>query len=310
MPPSLEQLLDRADAGLVPEAAIPALHELAKGLRQRRTDVGEERWREEATQARVHPIAERLRQDPLTHRARRRPRGYPGDAVALDYMYAGLPSASRQTTTRLGRAIFAWTAGCSAAAVAVRQRRNTLARAIDEVAAMVPRARVLAAGAGHLREARVARAFASGSLGALVAVDGDRECLRVVARDLGERVRTVNASVGDVAAGRVSLGEFDLVYAADLLERLDDGAARALVAALLRAVAPGGRLLLASFVDGFLAHEYMQAFMDWRLECRDEAALRVLVEGASRNAARQARTWLDPTGCLAWLDVNRPRPGS
>jgi SAM-dependent methyltransferase len=191
--------------------------------------------------------------------------------------------------------------------VAVRQRRNTLSRAIDETAATVERARVLAVGAGHLREARVARAFAGRSLGALVAVDGDRECLRVVARDLGDRVRTVHAGVGDVAAGRVPLGQFDLVYAADLLERLDDVAARPLVAALLRAVAPGGRLLLASFVDGFLAHEYMQAFMDWRLECRDEAALVGLVASASRSAARRARTWLDPTGCLAWIEVVRPR---
>ncbi|HEY7726670.1 MAG TPA: class I SAM-dependent methyltransferase [Anaeromyxobacteraceae bacterium] len=307
MSPALEQLLDRAAARLLPDAAIPALHDLAQALRQRRAEVGEEAWREEAAAARDHPIADRLGQDPLTRRARARPRGYPGDAVALDFMYGGLPSATRQTTTRLGRAIFAWTAGCSAAAVAVRQRRNTLSRAIDETAATVERARVLAVGAGHLREARVARAFAGRSLGALVAVDGDRECLRVVARDLGDRVRTVHAGVGDVAAGRVPLGQFDLVYAADLLERLDDVAARPLVAALLRAVAPGGRLLLASFVDGFLAHEYMQAFMDWRLECRDEAALVGLVASASRSAARQARTWLDPTGCLAWIEVVRPR---
>jgi SAM-dependent methyltransferase len=168
---------------------------------------------------------------------------------------------------------------------------------------------VLAVGAGHLREARDSRAIQAGTLGELVAVDGDRESLRVVEREYGaSRVRAVSASVADLAAGRVELGGFDLSYVAGLLERLDEGAARALVAALLRGLVPGGRLLVASFVDGFLAHEYMQAFMDWTLECRDEAALLALVAGVSRKARMAARAWRDATGCIAWLEVVRP-PG-
>jgi extracellular factor (EF) 3-hydroxypalmitic acid methyl ester biosynthesis protein len=111
---------------------------------------------------------------------------------------------------------------------------------------------------------------------------------------------------GGPRAGPGARPHFDLVYAAGLYERLDDGLARALTAALLRSLRPGGRLLLSHFVDGFLAHEYMQAFMDWRLECRDEAALLDLVGGASRRARLAARTWRDPTGCLAWLEVRRP----
>jgi hypothetical protein len=50
----------------------------------------------------------------------------------------------------------------------------------------------------------------------------------------------------------------------------------------------------------------MQAFMDWRLECRDEAALLELVGGLSRRASMAARTWRDATGCLAWLEIRRP----
>jgi SAM-dependent methyltransferase len=307
MSTALHEILDQANERLAPESAIPAVHDLSRHLRDMRLELGHAAWRDAMREARAHPIARRLREDPLADRNLARPRGYPGDAVALDFMYAGLPAAARQATTLLGRAIFAYTAGCSAAAVAVRQRRNALSLAIDETAAGVAGARVLAVGCGHLREARLSRAVAAGSLGELVAVDSDRESLRVVARDFaGPRVRTVAASVADLAWRRVPLGTFDLVYTAGLYERLGDVPARALTAALLRSLRPGGRLLISSFVDGFLSHEYMQAFMEWRLECRDEAALRDLVGGVSRSARMASRTWLDATRCLAWLEVRRP----
>lgn len=307
MPSALREILDSSDAHLAPDSAIPAVHALSQRLRELRGTMDEPTWRGAMREARGHPLAQRLREDPLADRALTRPRGYPGDAVALDFVYAGLPAAARQSATRLGRAIFAYTAGCSAAAVAMRQRRNVLSMAIDETAANVRGARILAVGCGHLREARLSRAVAAGSIGELLAVDADRESLRVVARDFDpSRVHTLAASVADLAFGRVPLGTFDLVYTAGLYERLDDAPARALTAALLRSLRPGGRLLLSSFVDGFLAHEYMQAFMDWRLECRDEAALLALVGEVSRAARMAARTWRDATGCLAWLEIRRP----
>jgi SAM-dependent methyltransferase len=310
MPPFLHALLDDADSRLAPDSAIPAIHGLARNLHELRRWVGDAGWSNAVREARGHRLARRLREDPFTDRALARPRGYPGDAVAMDYVYAGLPAVLRQGTTHLGRAIFAYTAGCSAVAVAARQRRNTLSLAIDQTAAEVHGARVLAVGSGHLREARRSRAVAAGALGELVAVDADRESLRVVERDLSRAgVRTVLANVADLARGRADLGTFDLVYVAGLYERLADGLARTLTAALLRSLAPGGRLLASSFVEGFQAHEYMQVFMDWRLECRDEAALLALVGSLSRRAGMAARTWRDATGCLAWLEVRRPGAG-
>jgi len=306
MLPALKTLLDLAEAGLAPDSALGAVHQLAQRLRGVRAEMGDGAWAAAAREARQHPLADKLREDPLTYRALCRPRGYPGDAVALDYMYAGLPAAARQTTTRLGRAIFAWTAGCSAAAVAVRQRLSTLSLAIDETSAGVRGARILAVGAGHLREARHSRAVAGHSLSEIVAVDSDRQALQVAEREYAPLVRTLVATPADLASGRVPLSGFDLVYAAGIYERVEDGPARALTAVLLRALAPGGRLLASSFVDGFLAHEYMQAFMDWTLACRDEGALLDLLGAVSSRARSRARTWRDATGCLAWMEVSRP----
>jgi hypothetical protein len=65
-------------------------------------------------------------------------------------------------------------------------------------------------------------------------------------------------------------------------------------------------LLVSNFVDGFLAHELMQAFMDWKLACRDETQLLDLADAASQRTRMSARAWRDATGCLAWLEIRRP----
>jgi len=304
--PALQALLDQADARLAPDSAIVALQELERGLVDLRGALAPAAWPAAAREAREHPLAARLREDPFTARALGRPRGHPGDAVALDFIYGGLPVTFRDAVTRLGRAIFAYTAGWSAPAVAVRQRRNTLALTIDETAATVPGARVLAVGPGHLREARLSRAMQHGSLGELVAVDGDRDALRVVENDHGPLARAFHATLDELAAGACPEGPFDLVYAAGLFEQLDDARAREVTATLLRALAPGGRLLVSSFVDGFASQAYLEAFMDWTLRCRDEEALLSLLAATSPGARRRALAWRDATGCLAWLSTSRP----
>jgi len=301
----LQDLLDQTDARLAPDSAIAALQELERGLVELR-GLSPGTWPSAARLAREHPLARRLREDPLTARALGRPRGYPGDAVALDFMYGGLPVTARDSVSRLGRAIFAYTAGWSSPAVAVRQRRNTLALAIDATAATVPGARVLAVGPGHLREAHLSQAVQLGSVGELVALDGDRDALQVVERDYGPLASTFRASLDELAAGACPEGPFDLVYAAGLYEQLDDDRARGATATLLRALGPGGRLLASSFVDGFASQAFLEAFMDWTFQCRDEEGLLALLEAASPAARRRARAWRDATGCLAWLETSRP----
>jgi extracellular factor (EF) 3-hydroxypalmitic acid methyl ester biosynthesis protein len=44
--------------------------------------------------ARAHDIFPSLQQDPYTHRAYTKPRGYAGDAVMMDYVYQSMPGYS------------------------------------------------------------------------------------------------------------------------------------------------------------------------------------------------------------------------
>lgn len=55
---------------------------------------------------RAHPLHALVQQDPFTHRAASKPRGYAGDAVMMDYIYE---SRAPEGTSEVGRAVFAAT---------------------------------------------------------------------------------------------------------------------------------------------------------------------------------------------------------
>src|ERR1700737_1086687 len=50
--------------------------------------VSESTWKQFAAECRQHPLMKLLQQDPLTSRAFTKPRGYAGDAVMMDMVYA------------------------------------------------------------------------------------------------------------------------------------------------------------------------------------------------------------------------------
>jgi hypothetical protein len=81
-----------------------------------------------------HPAARLVLQDPFTAWSYRKPRGYPGDAQLLDFIYGSdnircdLAAASD-----CGRAIYRYTRDAPAPA-AVRERRNILTALVDRIA--------------------------------------------------------------------------------------------------------------------------------------------------------------------------------
>jgi hypothetical protein len=200
-----------------------------------------------------HPLALVLAQDPLTRRARDKPRGYPGDADLLDLIYgeAELPEG----TTELGRAIYRSNV-TSSPCRSVRERRYLLARYLDEAARRKPGAcRVLSVACGHLREVSSCRAFGQGLIGELVAMDQDERSIARVERDLASTSAT------------------------------------ALTSRLFDALAPGGTLLLGNFCPETEDAGYMESFMDWRLLYRRDDDLQRLastVPAARRRVFRDS----------------------
>jgi hypothetical protein len=101
-------LLDKAAMSLrAADDLTETLDGLVSELQTLRQQLAPELWNEFATiDCRQHPLTHLLHQDPFTSRAFHKPRGYAGDAIMLDFIYAsedGLALADLEASTDLGK---------------------------------------------------------------------------------------------------------------------------------------------------------------------------------------------------------------
>jgi SAM-dependent methyltransferase len=250
------------------------LDELVNGLQTRRESYSDERWHEIIRMGQTHDLKDLLHQDPFTHRAFAKPKGYAGDAVLIDYLYGReehwpLP----EWTTDLGRRIFDYTSG-SPAAEGVRARRRYVARLLDRLVEEVDRPHVLSIAAGHLREAMLSSAIHERKLGRLVALDADRESLGEITRSYGYHgVEVVHAGFDALISKQVRPGDFDLVYSTGLFDYLPKNTAQRLTLAMFDLLRPRGRLVVSNLLPGIRELGYMECFMGWKLICRSRPEL-------------------------------------
>src|SRR3954467_3229301 len=85
----MEAILDRTLDALSAGGPVgEAMTGLAIELETRRTALTAGEWREWVNRsARSHPLSNALRGDPFIRHSATRPRGYPGDAELLDFIY-------------------------------------------------------------------------------------------------------------------------------------------------------------------------------------------------------------------------------
>lgn len=185
VPASATAMLDIVAKGL-PQTPTDSLDLLCVWLYSKRQELSAKDWPAFVTQCRQHPLLQRLHADPLTHRAYAKVRGYPGDAPLLDFIYSSEDEdLAPQGLEQEARAIFGYTR-MSPACRAVRTRRRAIATWVDHVGARVGKTlRVLSIAAGHLREAGLSRACLDSQFEEWVALDQDRESLRMIEGDYG-----------------------------------------------------------------------------------------------------------------------------
>ena len=280
-------------------AGMTALH---GGLIQRRRQWSPEVWKRFCQElARKHPMRPFLHQCPFTRHAFERPRGYAGDAALIDYLY--MDHAADEL--HAGREIYRYMHG-QPSARSVRERRELLARMMDETAARRPDGRVLSVACGHLREAESSRAVAERRLQELIAFDQDPVSLAEISRlHPGGIVRPVCGSVRALLAGKAVFEDLDFAYSAGLYDYLSDSVAARLTALLFRMLRPGGRLLVANFAVHPPETGYMEAFMDWWLTYRDEDGMRGLLSETPLEQVDNVRLFRDSQDNVIYLEVTR-----
>lgn len=295
--------LDNVQARILDGDVFDSVNFVATEMTKVRLGSQGDYWAEQLLPAiSAHPIREILQLDPYTDRALRKPRGYAGDAVMLDYVYFGKPPL---TTSELGVQIFNTTT-VSPGAMAVKWRAEFLGRAIDEIADLQKQANILSLACGHLREAEYSAALRTGRFGTIYAVDQDAESIEVVKRDYGHLpVQTRQATVKDVLKGTVSPDSLHLAYAAGLYDYLPAPVAQLLSAALFAMLSPGGRLVVPNFLTTNPVRGYMEAFMDWVLILRNQAEIESIGSRIPAEQVASRRYFEDPYGVVGYLEITK-----
>jgi hypothetical protein len=278
---------------------------LLPGLQARRLEMNDGAWGEFARLCLGHPLRRLLHEDPFTHRAFSKPRGYAGDAALLDFIYGEEEGWPGPDASDVGKSIFASTTR-SAACEAVRARRAFIANFVDRRAEEIPHPYLLSIAAGHLREAELCVAVKRRKLGRYVALDSDRESLAEVQHSYGRfGVEPLAASVRQLLTHRLDLGPFDFVYATGLFDYLPLAAARRLTAAMFGMLRPRGSLLIANFLPGIRDVGYMESFMDWKLIYRDRGAMLQLADEIPQEGIREIRIVAEENQNIIFLLVTR-----
>lgn len=238
-----------------------------------------------------HPSAEVLQQCPFTRWSFEKPRGYSGDATLIDFIYQH-PAIAEEIakTTPLGRDIFEYTINAPGP-VAVRERRDILARFVDQTATRIgPGTEILAIAAGHLREAETSKALSGNRLKRWLALDQDPLSIGSIATQYrGTCVEPIDGSVRGLLAKKHQIGSFDLIYAAGLYDYLSEKVAIRLTQVCMDMLKPGGTFLFANFSDEMADDGYMESYMNWELLQRSEADMwRISNSSAAANTVDTA----------------------
>lgn len=288
----------------LPETMI----ELMDVLMHTRQQEGD-RWKQLATETyRQHAIMNYVQQDPLTHRSFLKPRGYPGDAELLDFVYAqedGYSIPALNECTSIGKYIYA-SIMQSPTGRAVCSRKAILIDKLNQLAITKRRPHVLSLACGHLREAAQSEAVLQGKLGRFLALDQDKKSLALVDREVGVLgIETMNVSVRDIIKKQVAFENFDFIYAAGLYDYLTLPVAQRLTELLFAMLNPGGQLLIPNFLPTTPAIGYMEAFMDWWLIYRTKPELLEIADSLPEKQMEKASIYTEENSSIAFLEIER-----
>lgn len=251
-----------------------------------------------------------LRDSPLIWRTYVKPQGYPGDYLAMSWMYDG---------RRRGETLFARLMDQlgheERLAFTVPARKRYLVRQIEEcVAAVAPHhdgpTRIVSIGAGPAREVLdYLAATPPGPAIEFTLIDQDEQALAFAYEELDRAVLAHEGRV-HVLCRHISFAQLfampgllresggpDMIYSAGLLDYLGDEAGRALMKGCFELIRDGGRLVVGNAAAAPGVRWMPEFVLDWTMIYRTEEELLDLARGFASNAQLEiqrdeSETWL------------------
>ena len=279
------------------------MRDLFHGLQHVRERVPGRRWHEFIKEEIVdHPLIGTIHSDPMCRHSFEKPRGYPGDAELLDYIYR---LREVETSSPHGQAVYEYAVN-RPAACAVRHRKEWIAYSMDRAVERHGRgARVLSIACGHLREAKLSAAVQQGWIEELVALDADEQSLEVAVQNGAETIRPLHQSIGRLLGRPERLGKFAFVYSAGLYDYLEPRVARRLSNCMFDMLEPGGRMLFSNFLPEVQDAGFMETYMGWQLIYRDREALADTIAELPESEIGERKIYEDPYGAIGYVEVTR-----
>jgi SAM-dependent methyltransferase len=308
--PESEELLSLFDSvaeSFEDGASYPAMVGLVEGLAEMRAAQRGSSWIDEAkVVAKGHPVSRFVFDCPFTRHSATRPRGYPGDAQLIDFIYRHPAcSLSEQDTTDFGRNLLLHNVD-SPAPAAVRARRHLMASYITDRASQRPDTHIMSVACGHARELELIPAALRRRIARFVAFDQDSSSLAVASSygAKGIAVEPVEGTILQLLRNR-TLDGFDLVFSAGLYDYLSDRLAQKLTTNLFGRLKPGGKLIVANFLPDIRDAGYMEIFMDWRLIYRDERQIRAFASKIEDSQIASSKYFTEPNRNVGFLEITR-----
>jgi SAM-dependent methyltransferase len=296
----LDEIVDTLESGDVHEGMAQLFH----ALQRWREGTDQDAWQDLIDRYCLdHPIAKLIFQCPLALHSYSQPRGYPGDAELLDYLYEIKPCS--EVASSLGQAIHAFLLETQSAR-AGRARREILADFVDQTAWAVEKPRVLSVAAGHLREVELSAAFQAGEIAEYIALDQDPLSVEQIDHDYGRRgVRAVHGSVRDLLTGARSFHDLDLAYASGLYDYLPHKVASDLTAVMFRSLKPGGKLLVANVLPDIEDAGFIESYLGWKLIYRTHEELFRVSERVPLDQMASIRLFVEPNQVFLFLEIEK-----
>jgi len=251
-----------------------------------------------------HSLSSLLREDPFTRRAYEKPRGYPGDAVMLDFIYR----PNQSDASAIGAIIHQATSSRLGTPRSILWRRECIAGYIAQTVKRVPLASIMSVANGHMRELDLIVGDERVRDATFIAIDSDELSLQEAARSYGYLdIHSLPVPLTHLLRERRPPRRFDLIYSAGLLDYLSDRAVAALLQNLFARLNPGAIVLLGNFAPDTHGRGYLEFMMDWSLIYRDEKDLADIARDTLPPNASY-RTFRDEPGNVVYLEVTCGAP--
>ena len=285
----------------------PAIDSFVDGLQQLNESYSSNEWKNFKNICLQHDLAGIFHKDPFTRRAFKKPRGYAGDAIMLDYIYRD-KSIREEILALEERAcqLFDYTTTAPLSR-AVKERCSIIARKIDECVEKSDSLEILSVACGHMREVKNSKYFKENKFKRCVGFDLDAISLQAVKEEYQDiNIECIQGDILDLATGNVDLGTFDLIYSAGLYDYLPQPFARRLTEVMFEILNPGGKLIIGNFVKnsediGFKC--FTEIMMDWDLVYRTVEEMENLARKIKKDQIDELEVFLEKNQHIAFLEV-------